>query len=842
MSSRFETAVLGSSLFYPNAVVWSDENLVAVAAGATVVIMNPSNPGVRGIISIASTNPFPVGVIDGEKGLLDGCLLAHNLSRDARPCVRSISWSPVGLSNDASSLISICTAGGRVKLYRPPFCEFSAEWIEVVDVSEMLFDYLKKTNFGECDLAFSDNMQVSRILPLAVPRQYNVGSESTDDLQACSLNRKRSRRNAASGEPLKKKKNDDSHFPLVTAKQYATRNEMLMSLVVAWSPIAKTSQCSVAAVPDNSCCSFLAVGGKCGRISLWKVNAPRQYSIDNPDYLGKVSLVGLFKAHDAWITAIDWAASSGSGVSHSHFLLATGSSDGSVKIWQVDVAEHLNPSSEVMRGSLPLIKEVITVDSAAVSAIAICVHPQPPWKLSLAIGKGSGDFDVWIGDKAVGRFENVGTSCPAHDCIVTGLAWAFDGCCLYSCSQDNSVKGWSVVGNILSEVPLPTTALGVQSFREDHYVFESCFGLAISPGNLAMAVARRFDADLLHPMYEGRSHRAAVEFLWIGGQQFHSNSVPDSPERESISWESNMLWSLNRYNDSSKILNPWDAVSALLAFKVSAPVEFLERFLSRWLASSRLEFQPETPSSVLSKASDFLPELSTRQLQLIGVLGRRVVLGDDDSREEERAKLWRELLSSVENELAERLLLGITFSAVLNDPSGDGVETGKLSPDGWELMVQHYAKKGRSDVLAEQARRLEKRYPVIKIPHSFFLKPSLTRGLFFCFVSSRRLLHDHDSDERCVFCSAAVPFESKEYATCSGVERHRLERCSVSMRILPAGPSWYCMCCGRRAAEPCPAVLFAMMDKSGGGGSSTTPCCLFCGILLQRSRPEYGLS
>lgn len=39
MSSRFESAVLGSSLVCPNAVVWSEENLVAVACDNTVIIL-----------------------------------------------------------------------------------------------------------------------------------------------------------------------------------------------------------------------------------------------------------------------------------------------------------------------------------------------------------------------------------------------------------------------------------------------------------------------------------------------------------------------------------------------------------------------------------------------------------------------------------------------------------------------------------------------------------------------------------------------------------------------------------------------------------------------------------
>lgn len=69
-------------------------------------------------------------------------------------------------------LLAVCTAEGRVKLYRPPYFDFCAEWIEVnhnfsfaflsnlcitvafslsqiVDVSDLLYENLLSMNFGE---------------------------------------------------------------------------------------------------------------------------------------------------------------------------------------------------------------------------------------------------------------------------------------------------------------------------------------------------------------------------------------------------------------------------------------------------------------------------------------------------------------------------------------------------------------------------------------------------------------------------------------------------------------------------------------------------------------------
>lgn len=125
----------------------------------------------------------------------------------------------------------------------------------------------------------------------------------------------------------KKKMREDCNLPVITVEQYASRNAMMMSLTVSWSPIFGSSG-DDHAIPRNSsnCCSILAVGGKCGRISLWRIYTPEYYSIDNTRYSNKVSLVGLLKAHDTWITAIDWALYD-SKISKAQFVLATGSSD-----------------------------------------------------------------------------------------------------------------------------------------------------------------------------------------------------------------------------------------------------------------------------------------------------------------------------------------------------------------------------------------------------------------------------------------------------------------------------------------------------------------------------------
>ncbi|GMP25008.1 hypothetical protein CsSME_00002071 [Camellia sinensis var. sinensis] len=156
-SWRFQAAPLVASPSCPNAVAWSDENLVAVASGHLVTILNPATPfGPRGLVTISPTKPFPIGAIE-RKDLLSGCLLPTCLSRDPRPCVRSISWSPIGFAPNSGCLLAVCTTEGCVKLYRMPYCEFSAEWVEVLDISEMLYNYFASINFGESDIHNSDS-------------------------------------------------------------------------------------------------------------------------------------------------------------------------------------------------------------------------------------------------------------------------------------------------------------------------------------------------------------------------------------------------------------------------------------------------------------------------------------------------------------------------------------------------------------------------------------------------------------------------------------------------------------------------------------------------------------
>ncbi|XP_065625801.1 uncharacterized protein LOC136065911 [Quercus suber] len=208
MASRFQAIPLVASPSYPNAVAWSDENLIAVASGHLVTILNPASPfGPRGLISVPNSEPFPIGVID-RKDLFSGCLLPNCLSRDRQPCVRSVSWSPLGMAPNSGCLLAVCTAEGRVKLYRPPFCDFGAEWIEVMDISDRLYEYLTSISFGELDVSCPNHSDATEDIHAEDPasfiskkerkrRKINKGSQTTGDQLPCQGNSENS--NSSSG-------------------------------------------------------------------------------------------------------------------------------------------------------------------------------------------------------------------------------------------------------------------------------------------------------------------------------------------------------------------------------------------------------------------------------------------------------------------------------------------------------------------------------------------------------------------------------------------------------------------------------------------------------------------
>ncbi|XP_042035568.1 uncharacterized protein LOC121781931 isoform X1 [Salvia splendens] len=348
-------------------------------------------------------------------------------------------------------------------------------------------------------------------------------------------------------------------------------------------------------------------------------------------------------------------------------------------------------------------------------------------------------------------------------------------------------------------------------------------------------------------MYEGRSHKSAVEFLWVGGQQLDpfvitfseiaKETFPGFPEKELTWWEMNILGRLNKYENPNRLLNIFDIVAALRAFKQSAP-KYVEHILLKWLASC-LGSKCEISHKLLSEAPKLRTMHSSRQLHRINIISREVVLKEfmtenvsgkehvlegSSCDKKEEINLWMDFLLSCEKELLLRLVSISISSEEFSGVGGDGL------PQMKQWLLQNV--KDEYIFLAAEIREVKKR----KLEET----------------------SEHEVHERCHFCTGIVPFESTEYATCSGsidkngVNRtHKLQRCAVTLQVLPTKPSWYCMCCHRRASKMAPTILFAMPTyrsdfksfiESPTHKHTSTPYCPFCGILLHRSQPQYFLS
>lgn len=929
MASHFQAVPLVASPSYPNSIAWSEENLVAIASGNLITILNPSLlVGPRGVVTLPPNKPFPIGVVQRED-LLMPCLLPICLSRETRPCARSLSWSPMGFAPNSGCLLAVSTTEGCVKLYRAPVCELCAEWVEVMDISDKLYDYFAMNNFGELNVPFATspqeqiiascikesasdvswklsacNVQLQDSVSSEVrnPRKRKMPARFKDGEQTSSLvqkprydaNRDTFHQaidrdtnpdlespqsndkavdagsenlmviNVHEGSCPKFEGNPsseirvDSVLPLITARQYASRSALLSCLIVAWSPAFQSPQSSLPNCISNNY-AILAVGGKSGNISFWRFTEPECYTIEHGGSID-AKLIGLLHAHNSWITAISWGVCA-CGSSDSQFVLASGSSDGSVKMWLADV-KGLIKSSEADVAPFSLFKEVTVVTCVPISTISLAVPVQSLDKVIMAIGKGSGSLEVWICHICSNKLESAGVY-NAHDQVVTGLSWTFDGRYLYTSSQDNTLRSWFLDGNYLRSVPFSSKFPSLKNSTNLSEVTDQCLGLAISPGELIIAVVRSFDASLLHQMYQARIQKAVVEFFWIGGQQLTlssdrqlvciTESISDLTSRDLSYWESNILWSLKRYDSSDKVLSLWDVITALLAFKQFAD-KFVENLLAKWISSWFSDIEADVPiAKVLSHAQKILSKISIRKMHLLNIISRRLILDEvkanapneqhspsglnDDK--EQKLDLWNKLLLSSERELQERLV-AFTFrkNCVPSSTTGPTLCT-TWSPVGVEQMrrwvlinseIVHQQLKLLGSGVGEHGSRL----------HS---------------------LRDDEEVETCPFCYARVPFESPEFAWCEGIELqdgsrecHTLGRCAVSMQLgSVTSPMWFCVCC-RRSAANLPPQTFFTVPKSPldldceertftlQEGERSRPLCPFCGILLQRLLPDFLLS
>ncbi|KAI3890865.1 hypothetical protein MKX03_025882 [Papaver bracteatum] len=387
-------------------------------------------------------------------------------------------------------------------------------------------------------------------------------------------------------KPLKSTRGSGTRS-LLSAEKYASHSSMLSSVIVAWSP--PTLHLSTLRLMfqhyhlefiqilklDHPMTAILAVGGKIGKVYFWRIHEPRCYSAEQSKDSVDAVLVGLIQAHKTWITAICWELSA----------------------------------------------EVTAAAPSPVSVLSLT--SRSTGKMSLAVGRGSGILELWICHTTNCEFQYA-DSYNAHGQVVTGLAWGFDGCCLYSCSQDNTIHCWILHRCTLHKASIPSNTLGPWPSTDLPHVSDSCFGLAVSPGNLVFVVARGFDTALLNPMYQARTQKAAVEFFRVGGQHlevlsdvnegFKTEPCPDLSQREMMLWE-HIIISQSQRKTIKRKMEQWVAINQeqiRFASEVSKLNKSKFHSISEYVTKERCNFcpapvpfeSPEDDSCTGSKNSD----------------------------------------------------------------------------------------------------------------------------------------------------------------------------------------------------------------------------------------------
>ncbi|KAM0928780.1 hypothetical protein ACQ4PT_001982 [Festuca glaucescens] len=492
-----------------------------------------------------------------------------------------------------------------------------------------------------------------------------------------------------------------------------------------------------------------------------------------------------------------------------------------------------NPCSRLSKGFM---KKVTTNSSAPVSSISLSAPAQPQDEVNLAIGRVSGSLETWKLDLCNNKIEN-SSACHAHDRV------------------DNSARCWILEKNQLEEVPVYTNFPELKESTDLSVVSDRCFGLTLAPGELIIAVVRSLDPNMLDPMYQARTQKAVVEFIWIGGQflgiALHKNIHISSQQSVMLSetnflwWGSNILWSLKKYEKGETGLVLWDVIATLQVLKKSSPI-FLETLLHNWVSDLFSDDQQRVSLDILYQSrNDMMSKVSSRKLHLLNIICRKVMLSDNaqyspggENSTSVSTDLWNNLLVSSERELRERLV-AFTFAAVLNRLSY--FQKGTCAENMWFPVgvAQMYSWLSMNNG---------------KVHNQLKSLCSTIKGLQSRIAS----VCEYSVEESCTYCSASVHFESPDVALCgsgdpvtSPAERHKLSRCMASMRLSSVlQPVWYCVCCEGMVDKLVPGTFFTMTtsplqvnhDDELLYSAPVVPLCPFCGILLQRLMPEFLLS
>lgn len=193
-------------------------------------------------------------------------------------------------------------------------------------------------------------------------------------------------------------------------------------------------------------------------------------------------------------------------------------------------------------------------------------------------------------------------------------------------------------------------------------------------------------------------------------------------DKELMSWQSDILSSLKKYEDADNDLVLWDILLVLSSFKKLSP-KFAEHVLCEWLSSWFPNFPSKSSiKNILYHAESLLSILTTRKLHLLSIMSRRLMLAEvlpdrwsglvydyvEDCQNDELS-LWKNLLAEIEKELCKRLLsfflkVNIYFAS---HPFVNWVPFSTIHMEQWANMA---ATSDRLKLLITESRGISCRY------------------------------------------------------------------------------------------------------------------------------------
>lgn len=201
-------------------------------------------------------------------------------------------------------------------------------------------------------------------------------------------------------------------------------------------------------------------------------------------------------------------------------------------------------------------------------------------------------------------------------------------------------------------------------------------------------------------------------------------------ERDLSCWESNILWSLQYFEDAENPLVLWDSLAALLEFNKSSP-SFVENLLFKWISGwFSCHLSDDSIDKILLHVVSMLSEISSRKIFLLNIICRRLMISDakadmhngeqlksSEPKNEGKLAPWSNLLVNNELELQQRAV-SFTFRAVLNHAShsSDAFQVGKkwfpvgvAQMECWVLLNAGLV-HNQLNVLGSELRGLGSRY------------------------------------------------------------------------------------------------------------------------------------